>query len=184
MARAAFFRREYSPRWLATAIFHAISEISQVGKHFAKAERDMSLDVLKKAVSRSNNPNCSPDPRPQVARIFFAFPLASRAEPLAGIGSDKKVDAISEWFAWETLAIRPDRKRVQESRFHFRNHIGNSVGFDLTSSDAAQIWDNSPESDMISAVAKEPLDCSDRGIIHTQDPLALRNYLLHREGCS
>ena len=94
--------------------------------------------------------------------------LAGMTEPLTRIGSDEQINfSISKRFAGEGLSIRPDRNRVQESRFHFRHQVRNDESVPLTESDWAHIWDTSAESELIASVSGKPFHNSQFfGIIH------------------
>lgn len=62
--------------------------------------------------------------------------LASVAEPLARIGSHEEIKLLmAERFCGEVRNIRPDRYCVQESLFHFADHVRNDEGVPLTDSD-------------------------------------------------
>ena len=73
--------------------------------------------------------------------VVGSEPFPGVAEPLARIGSDKKVDSIFERLDGEGRSIRPYRNRVQESRFHFADHVRNDEGVPLTDSEEAQTWE-------------------------------------------
>jgi hypothetical protein len=158
LGRTNLSRREYSPRWLATAVLHSVSEQSQFGKDFTQSEADVPFHIFKEAVSGANNLNCPPHKWPEVSGVVGTGSFAGGTERLARVARNEDVHQVSKEFAWEAFTIRPDRKRVHASRFNFRDQIRVCVTFDLTSSDAAQIWDNSFKSEMIPSVAKAPFD--------------------------
>lgn len=83
-----------------------------------------------------------------------------------GVSAREEMYAATKLCPREGFKIRPDRCRVQESRFHFRNQVGAGKGFDLTSSDCAQIWDSSVESKVNTAVSGTKAEMSDWGRIH------------------
>jgi hypothetical protein len=151
VGRADFTRAEYSPRRRVTCC-------SQVSEDFAESQANVALDIFKKAESGANNSNCPKDVGPEVAGVFGSEAFACCAEGLAGITGHKQVHAVSKGFAWEGFNIRPERCRVQESRFHFCNQVRAGEGFDLTISDDAQIRDCSSKSEMNPAVSGAPLD--------------------------
>jgi hypothetical protein len=127
----------------------------------------MSFDILKEAEIGSQNPNSVCDKWPEVARVVCAEALSGCAEGLAGIAPTEDVHAAVKLCPWEGFKIRPDRCRVHESRFHFRDQVRASEGFDLTKSDRAQISDNSVESQLNAAVSGTKAKvCSCLGSIH------------------
>ncbi len=85
MRRPSFLRREQSPRWLATAVFHSVSEQSQFGKDLTQSEADMSFHILKPDESGSNNLNCPPHKRPEMPRVILSFSLPRAAERRARV---------------------------------------------------------------------------------------------------
>jgi hypothetical protein len=103
LGRAFFSRREYSPRWLATAVFHSVSEQSQFGKDFTQSEADVSFHIFKEDVSGSNNLNCPPHKWPEVPRVVAAFALAGGTERLAWVARNEDVHQVSKEFAWESF---------------------------------------------------------------------------------
>jgi len=113
----------------------------------------MSFDVFKEADPGSQKSNAICNPRPEMPRVLLPFALAGCAEGLAGVSPSEDVHAVTKRSPREGLKIRPDRCRVHESRFHFRNQICDGEGFDLTKSDCAQIWDCSFESKLNAAVS-------------------------------
>ena len=72
--------------------------------------------------------------------VFGAESLACGAERLARVTAREDVHAITKLCPWEGFKIRPDRCRVQESRFHLCNQVRAGEGFDLANSDCAQTW--------------------------------------------
>ena len=127
----------------------------------------MSFDVLKEADSGSEKSNAICNPRPQVPRVLLSFALTGCAEGLTRVSASEDVHAVTKRSPREGFKIRPDRCRVHESRFHFRNQICDGEGFDLTKSDCAQIWDCSLESKLNAAVSSAQAEvCSCLGSIH------------------
>ncbi len=63
--------------------------------------------------------------------------------PETGVAPREDVHQSVKLAEFEGLKIRPDRRCVQESRFHFRDQVRAGEGFDLTKSDCAQASDSS-----------------------------------------
>jgi hypothetical protein len=96
----------------------------------------MSLDVFKPDPAGPGSINESPAMGPEVAVVVNAESFPSMAEPLAGVGSHEEIkDSTTEWFGGEVRNIRPDRNCVQESLFHFADHVRDDEGVPLTYSD-------------------------------------------------
>jgi hypothetical protein len=150
--RADFRRAEYSPRRCITIFF-------QVGKDCGESKRNVSLDVFEPDPRRSNGSDELSAVGPEVSVVVNSESFPGMAEPLAGIGSDEEIKLlITERFCGEVSNIRPDRYAVQESLFHFADHVRNDEGVPLTDSDRAQAWDCSSKSESISTVAVEPFN--------------------------
>jgi hypothetical protein len=127
----------------------------------------MSFDVLKEAAPRPEKSNAVCDIGPQVPRVVLASTLPCCTEGLAWIAASEDVHAVTKRSPREGLKIRPDRCRVHESRFHFRNQIADGEGFDLTKSDCAQIWDCSFKSKLNASVSSAQANvCNCFGSIH------------------
>jgi hypothetical protein len=125
----------------------------QLSNDLSESEGDMSFDILKEAELGSQNPNSVCDKWPEVARVVCAEALSGCAEWLAGIAPSEDVHAATKLCPWEGFKIRPDRCRVQESRFHFCDQVRAGETFDLTKSDCAQASDNSVESQFNASVS-------------------------------
>jgi hypothetical protein len=167
VACADLSRAEYAPR-------RAITEAFQFVDDGGETKADVAFDVFEEAHEGSHNSNSLCDERPEVARVFGAEPFTGGAEWLAGITSREDDHEVAKLFPREGLKIRPDRCRVQVSRFHFRNQICDRKGFDLTKSDCAQISDDSAESKVNAAVSSAETDvCSCFGSIHA---MGVKNY--------
>jgi len=127
--RADFRRAEYSPRRCVTIFF-------QVGKDCGESKRNVSFDVFKPDPKRSCSSYESPAVGPEVAVVFGSKSFAGMGEPLARVGSCEEIqEATTEWLCGEVRNIRPDRNCVQESLFHFADHVRNDEGVPLTDSD-------------------------------------------------
>jgi len=99
--------------------------------------------------------------------VFTSKSLACCTEGLAWVAPSEDVHSVAKRLPREGLKIRPDRCRVHESRFHFRNQIADGEGFDLTKSDCAQTWDCSFESKLNASVSSaEAKVCNCFGRIH------------------
>jgi hypothetical protein len=139
----------------------------QLSNDFSESEGDVSFDILKEAELGSQNPNSVCDEGPEVAGVVGAEALSGCAEWLAGIAATEDVHAAVKLCPWEGFKIRPDRCRVHESRFHFRDQVRAGEGFDLTKSDCAQTWDCSAKSEINASVSGTKADvCSCLGSIH------------------
>jgi hypothetical protein len=137
LVRGADFRRaEYSPR-------HRVTHFFQVADDCGESQRDVSLDVLEEAQSWFTKSNTICDPGPEVSGVFFSESFAGCGKTLAGITPRDDIHQSSKLSEVERLEIRPNRRCVQESRFHFRDQVRDGECFDLTVSDCAQISDNS-----------------------------------------
>jgi len=119
LGRTNFSRREYSPRWFATAVLHSVSEQSQFGKDFTQSEADVAFHIFKEDVSGSNNLNCPPHKGPQMSRVVGTASSAGRTERLARIARDKDINQVSKEFAWEGFNVRPNRKFTKPPAFNF-----------------------------------------------------------------
>lgn len=127
----------------------------------------MPLDILKEAQPGAEHGQGGEDVGPEMPGVFGSETQTGGAEGLAGVAGHQDVHPVSKRSAWEGFNIRPDRCRVQVSRFHFRNQVGAGVGFDLTKSERAQIWDDSAKSEMNSGVTGAPFETGKlRGMIH------------------
>ena len=161
MACADFSRREYAPRRSITCFF-------QIAEDCGQSQRHMPLDILKETQPGAEHGQGGEDVGPEVAQVIGSEAQAGGAEGLAGVAGHEDVHPVAKSAEWEGFNIRPDRCRVQVSRFHFRNQVGAGVGFDLTKSERAQIWDDSGKSEMNSSVAGAPFETGKRflGMIH------------------
>jgi len=127
----------------------------------------MSFDVLKEAAPRPEKSNAVCDIGPEVPWVVLALALPCCTEWLAWIAPSEDVHSVEKRCPREGLKIRPDRCRVHESRFHFRNQIADGEGFDLTKSDCAQTWDCSFESKFNASVSSAQAKvCNCLGMIH------------------
>ena len=157
---ADFTRREYSPRRFITDFF-------QFSNDLAEAKADVSFDVLEEAHGWSANPNSVCDPRPEMSWVVLAKSLPCGAEGLARVASREDVHFAAKLLPREGLNIRPDRCRVQESRFHFSDQVRAGERLDLAKSDCAQMWDCSFKSEINASVASAEADvCNCFGSIH------------------
>ena len=137
----------------------------------------MSGDVLEETPNRSNCLDDSFNMRPKVSGIVRAFSLAGDAERLARITGSDDVYPVAKALCREGFNIRPDRSRIQLTRFHLCDQVRCCEGFDLHISDCSQVRDNSLESQLDSSVSRTQADTSKFfGIIHTQK--IILDYLL------
>jgi hypothetical protein len=113
----------------------------------------MSLDVFKETPFWSHCSNSICDEGPEVAGIICAEPFAGGAEGLTGIASREDVHLSVKAGVWEGFNIRPDRCRVQVSRFHLCDQVRAGEGFDLAKSDCSQARDCSFESEINASIS-------------------------------
>jgi hypothetical protein len=157
---ADFSRREYSPRCSVTDLFQFSDDLSE-------PEADVSFDVLEEANGWAANPNSVCDPRPQMSWVVLAESLSCGAEGLARVASRQDVHFAAKLLPREGLNIRPDRCRIQVSRFHFSDQVRAGERFDLAKSDCSQIWDCSLESEINAAISGAQANvCNWLGSIH------------------
>jgi len=157
---ADFSRREYSPRCSVTDLFQFSDDLSE-------SKADVSLDILKEAHGWPANPNSVCDPRPQMSWVVLAESFPCGAEGLARVASREDVHFAAKLLPREGLNIRPDRCRIQASRFHFSDQVRAGERFDLANSDCSQIWDCSLESEINAAVPGAKANvCNWLGSIH------------------
>jgi hypothetical protein len=157
---ANFSRREYSPRCSITDFFQFSDDLSE-------PKADVSFDVLEETHGWPANPNSVCDPRPEMSWVVLAKSLPCGAEWLARVASREDVHFAAKLLPREGLKIRPDRCRVQESRFHFSDQVRAGERFDLAKSDCSQIWDCSLKSEINAAVpGAEANVCNWFGSIH------------------
>jgi hypothetical protein len=114
----------------------------------------MAFDVFEEADPWPHIGNAICDVGPEVAWILLATSLSRVAEWLARIPSREDVHQSAKAPELEGFKIRPDRCRIQASRFHFRDQISAGKCFDLAVSDSAQSRDNSPESEINPGVSR------------------------------
>jgi hypothetical protein len=128
----------------------------------------MSFDVLKETEVGAHVRDAASDPRPEVPRVVLAESLPGGTEWLAWIAATEYAHDSVKSAVWEGFKIRPDRSRVQQSRFHFLDQVRAGIGFDLTKSDCAQASDSSLESEINASVSGTKGDvCNCLGSIHT-----------------
>jgi len=146
VGRTDFTRAKYAPRRFVT-------DACQFFNDCAESKADVSFDVLKEAESGPHKSNSVCNEWPEVAGVVGPESFAGGTEWLAGVATREDVHAATKLGPWEGFKIRPDRCRVQESRFHFSEQIRAGEGFDLTKSDCAQAWDCSLKSEINAAVS-------------------------------
>jgi hypothetical protein len=127
----------------------------------------MSFDFFKETALGFEKSNAICNKRPKMPRVLLAFTLPCCTEGLAWVAPSEDVHSVAKRCPREGLKIRPDRCRVQLSRFHFRNQIADGEGFDLTKSDCAQTWDCSFKSKLNASVSSAEANvCNCLGMIH------------------
>jgi hypothetical protein len=157
---ADFSRREYSPRCSVTDLFQFSDDLSE-------SKADVSFDVLEEAHGWLANPNSVCDPGPEMSWVVLAKSFPCGAERLARVASREDVHFAAKLLPREGLNIRPDRCRIQASRFHFSDQVRAGERFDLAKSDCSQIWDCSLESEINAAVPGAQTNvCNWLGSIH------------------
>ena len=160
MGRPNFARAKYSPRRFVTKSF-------QFFDNFSESKTDVAIDVFKETDSGLEKSNSVCNKRPEVAGIVFAKSISGGAEWLAWVATSEDVHLSTKVCPWEGFKIRPNRSRVQESLFHFRNQVCTGEGFDLTKSDCAQSWEDSFESKFNAAISGTKSEvCNCLGSIH------------------
>jgi hypothetical protein len=130
---------------------------------------DDALDVFEEDEVWLTLGNASENVGEEMAGVFVALSLSCGAERLARETAREDVHESVKASKWEGPQIRPNRCRVQESRFHFRDQIRTGEGFDLTKSDCAQASDDLVKSKVNAAVSSaegEMVDSRGFGIIH------------------
>jgi hypothetical protein len=114
---------------------------------------EYAINIFEEAELGLHEGDLPDEERPEVAGVFISETLAGCGKSLAGKPACKDAHFAAKRESREGFKIRPDRCRVQESRFHFCDQIRGCEGFDLTKSDDAQIWDCSTKSEMDACVA-------------------------------
>lgn len=96
----------------------------------------MAGDVLEEAPFRPDLADDPGDIRPEVARVFFAKPMAGKAERLAGIAGRDEMNAAAPRQAVEGSEIVPNRSRSQGRVCHPRHESGRgeTVSLDIANS--------------------------------------------------
>ena len=121
---ADFSRAEYSPRCAVTIFFHVADDRGE-------SKRDVSFDVFKEALSRSNCVDMFSDVGPEMSGIFFSLAPSRCAKWLARVASSDEVNAVSKEMCWEGFKIRVNRCGIQLTRLHLVCQVRNGEGFDL-----------------------------------------------------
>lgn len=88
-------------------------------------------DVLEETPAGSDDAEVLLDEGPEVSRVVSAPLLPGDRERLARIAANDAVHASTPRSAVEGSEIRPQRRRIQLSRFHMRNQDVAGIGFDL-----------------------------------------------------
>ena len=99
--RADFCRAEQARR-------RRVAQSPKVSQHGLKAEGDMTGDVFEEDPLGSAFPDNPGDLWPQVAGIVGPAALSGRAERLAGISGEDRVECAAEWTGIEAAQIFPD----------------------------------------------------------------------------
>ena len=131
---------------------------------------DDPLDVFKEYNSWLGVLNNIQDRGEQMPWVFISLPLFSsgNGEGLAGESAREDVHQSTKRFAIEGFNICPDRRRIQFSRFHLRNQVRASEGFDHHISECSAAWENSFESKPDAFVSWAKAEVINwRGSIHT-----------------
>jgi hypothetical protein len=157
--RAAFSRAKYSPRRFVTKAFQVCNDLSE-------SKANVSFHVLKETELWSKKSNAACDVGPKMSWVVCSFSESGCTKWLTRVATSKNVHAVTKLCPWEGLKIRPYRCWVHESRFHFSDQVRNGEGFDLTKSDAAQIWDCSFKSNFDAAISGTKAEMSCLGSIH------------------
>ena len=127
----------------------------------------MPFDVLEEADTGAHCSNSICDVGPDMAFVFFSVPVSCVAEGLAWVTSSEDVHFSVKACPRESGNIRPDRCRIHETRFHFRNQVRDGIRFDFTQSDCSQSADDSLESKFNASVSGTKADvCNCFGSIH------------------
>ena len=129
---ADFSRAEYSPRCTVTIFFHVADDRGE-------SKRDVSFDIFKEALSRSNCVDMFSDVGPEMTGVLLPASLSSRTERLTRISASEEVNAVSKEMCWEGFKIRVNRCGIQLTRFHLVNQVRNRVGFDLHISEDSMV---------------------------------------------
>ena len=104
-------RAEHSP-------FRIEPQGREVVQNFPEAEADVSSDVFEEGQRCICIDEQSSDVRPEVAWVVGSSTLAGVTERLAGIASDHQIDTASERSCVEGGEVIPDRRWIQDARFH------------------------------------------------------------------
>jgi hypothetical protein len=86
-------------------------------------------------------------------RIGCPPPFAGEAEWLARIARSEDVHASVKAACWEGSQVRPDRRCIQEIRFHLLNQVRAGEGFDLHIYDRANASKNPGHGEVKTCVA-------------------------------
>ena len=159
--RADFSRAEYSPRRCVTKAFQVFNDLSE-------SEADVSFDVLKEALNRSNCSNDVVDVRPEVSGVVCPGSFPGGWEWLAGRAASEDVNSVSKAVHWQGFKVRPNRGCIQLTRFHLRNQVCNGEGFDLHMSDDSMSDASELKSSLDATIAGAKREDREwlRGIIH------------------
>ena len=108
-------------------------------------------DVFEEAPFRLHLDDNSGDVGPEMSGVGGSFLSAGDTEGLAGVSSSDTIHFATPRSAVEGSKIRPNRRRVHESFFHFRSQDFAAVSFPLDHTDDASIWDRQTEAEVESA---------------------------------
>lgn len=97
---------------------HAVAEPVQVSNDFGQPEPNVPAHVLKGHDRGLTLVDGVGDVRPQVAGIVGSAPLAGDAEWLARVARSEAIHESTPASAVEGAQIRPQRRRIQDARFH------------------------------------------------------------------
>ena len=143
---ADFTRAEYAPRRFITSCF-------QVANDFSESKGDVSFDVFKEALNRSNCVDDFEDVGPEVSGVILSFSFSRLREWLTGIASSNNVNSVSKDFRREGFKIRVNRCGIQEILFHLCDQVFDCEGFDLHITDDSMAKSGKLKSSLDSTVS-------------------------------
>ncbi len=111
MRRTDFLRRKQTCR-------NSVTHLAQFSGNFIESKFEVTRNVFEKAECRAYLANNSGDVRPKVPLVIAAAPPSCHAEWLARVTANDAIHQATPRAAVEGSDIRPNRRRIQPSRFH------------------------------------------------------------------
>tara|TARA_R100000231_G_scaffold82289_3_gene62921 strand:- start:226 stop:618 length:393 start_codon:yes stop_codon:yes gene_type:complete len=104
-----------------------------------------AVDVLEKCDLWPEDLEGADDSRPQVPRILHAFTLAGRTEGLTRETARDNIHRSRKSPEIDFSKARENRSRIQLSRFHLRDQVGDAEGLPLHITDRSKSFDDGSE---------------------------------------